>query len=251
MLVDRGFLYRNGGGWQLREGELPLPESVQGIIAARIDALQPDEKLVLQDAAVIGRGFWPDAVAAVGGLERAEVGHILRSLEQKELVRRLGTSAVAGELQYSFRHALVRDVAYGQIPRAERTLRHLLAASWIESLGRREDHAETLAHHYLAAVEYARRRRAGELVLRRRERREPCAKRATERCRSVRSRRAARFFRGGARPLARGRSRAADRALLPRQGALAERRPRTRACWKRRATRSSPRATSTVLRSAT
>ena len=155
MLVDRGFLYRNGGGWQLREGELPLPESVQGIIAARIDALQRDEKLVLQDAAVIGRGFWPDAVAAVGGVERAEVGHVLRSLEQKELVRRLGTSAVAGELQYSFRHALVRDVAYGQIPRAERTLRHLLAATWIESLGRREDHAETLAHHYLAAVEYA------------------------------------------------------------------------------------------------
>jgi class 3 adenylate cyclase/tetratricopeptide (TPR) repeat protein len=155
MLVDRGFLYRNGGGWQLREGELPLPESVQGIIAARIDALQLDAKLVLQDAAVIGRGFWPDAVAAVGGLERAEVGHILRSLEQKELVRRLGTSAVAGEHQYSFRHALVRDVAYGQIPRAERTRRHLLAASWIESLGRREDHAETLAHHYLAAVEYA------------------------------------------------------------------------------------------------
>ncbi|MEP7334163.1 MAG: AAA family ATPase [Actinomycetota bacterium] len=155
MLVDRGFLYRNGGGWQLREGELPLPESVQGIIAARIDALQTDEKLVLQDAAVIGRGFWPDAVAAVGDLERAEVGHILRSLEQKELVRRLGTSAVAGELQYSFRHALVRDVAYGQIPRAERTRRHLLAATWIESLGRREDHAETLAHHYLAAVEYA------------------------------------------------------------------------------------------------
>ena len=155
MLVDRGFLYRNGGGWQLREGELPLPESVQGIIAARIDALQRDEKLVLQDAAVIGRGFWPAAVAAVGDLEPPDVGHLLRSLEQKELVRRLATSAVAGEHQYSFRHALVRDVAYGQIPRAERTRRHLLAATWIESLGRREDHAETLAHHYLAAVEYA------------------------------------------------------------------------------------------------
>ena len=155
MLVDRGFLFRNGGGWQLREGELPLPESVQGIIAARIDALSGDGKLVLQNAAVIGRGFWPDAVAAVGGLEPGNVGHLLRSLEQKELVRRLATSAVAGDLEYSFRHALVRDVAYGQIPRAERTRRHLLAATWIESLGRREDHAETLAHHYLAAVQHA------------------------------------------------------------------------------------------------
>ena len=155
MLVDRGFLFRNGGGWQLREGELPLPESVQGIIAARIDALPADEKLVLHDAAVIGRGFWSGGVAALAGVDRDEVERTLRLLEQKELTRRLATSTVAGELQYSFRHALVRDVAYGQIPHAERTRRHLLAAAWIESLGRREDHAETLAHHYLAALEYA------------------------------------------------------------------------------------------------
>jgi class 3 adenylate cyclase/tetratricopeptide (TPR) repeat protein len=155
MLVERGFLYRNGGGWQLREGELPLPESVQGIIAARIDALLPDEKRILQDASVIGRGFWPGAVAAVTGVEPASVERTLRGLERKELIRRLATSAVAGELQYSFRHALVRDVAYGQIPHAERSRRHLLAAAWIESLGRREDHAETLAHHYLAALEFA------------------------------------------------------------------------------------------------
>ncbi len=155
MLVDRGFLYRTGGGWQLREGHLPLPESVQSIIAARIDALPPDEKRVLQDAAVIGRGFWPGGVAAVVGVERDEVEPILRALERKELVRRLASTAVAGELQYSFHHALIRDVAYGQIPHAERTARHLLAASWIESLARREDHAETLAHHYLSALGYA------------------------------------------------------------------------------------------------
>jgi class 3 adenylate cyclase/tetratricopeptide (TPR) repeat protein len=155
MLVDRGLLFRDGGGWQLREGELPLPESVQGIIAARVDALPTDEKRVLQDAGVIGRGFWPAAVAAVSGLDRDHVERTLRSLERKELARRLAASAVAGELQYSFRHALVRDVAYGQIPHAERTGRHLLVATWIESLGRPEDHAETLAHHYLAALEYA------------------------------------------------------------------------------------------------
>ena len=156
MLVERGFLYRNGGGWQLRDGELPLPESVQGIVAARLDALDPDEKAMLRDAAVIGRGFWPAAVAAVSGLDRSTVDDALFSLERKELVRRVSTSAVASELQYSFHHAVVRDVAYSSIPRVERSAKHRLAAEWIESLGRREDHAETLAHHYLSALEYAR-----------------------------------------------------------------------------------------------
>ena len=155
MLVERGFLYRDGGGWQLREGELPLPESVQGIIAARVDALLPDEKRILHDASVIGRGFWPGAVAAVAGVERTAVERALRGLERKELVRRLGTSAVAGEIQYSFHHALIRDVAYGQIPRADRAHKHCLAAEWIEALGRPEDHSETTAHHYLAALEFA------------------------------------------------------------------------------------------------
>jgi tetratricopeptide (TPR) repeat protein len=156
MLVERGFLYRNGGGWQLRVGELPLPESVQGIVAARLDALDPDEKAMLRDAAVIGRGFWPAAVAAVSGLDRSTVDDALFSLERKELVRRVSTSAIASELQYSFHHAVVRDVAYSSIPRVERSAKHRLAAEWIESLGRREDHAETIAHHYLSALEYAR-----------------------------------------------------------------------------------------------
>jgi tetratricopeptide (TPR) repeat protein len=61
-----------------------------------------------------------------------------------------------GESEYAFRHALVRDVAYGQISRARRGEKHLLAAGWFESLGRPEDHAETAAHHYLGALEYVR-----------------------------------------------------------------------------------------------
>jgi tetratricopeptide (TPR) repeat protein len=63
---------------------------------------------------------------------------------------------MAGESEFAFRHVLVRDVAYGSIPRAERSERHRRAAEWIESLGRPEDHAELLAHHYLAALELAR-----------------------------------------------------------------------------------------------
>jgi tetratricopeptide (TPR) repeat protein len=122
-----------------------LPESVQGIIAARLDALAPDEKSVLQDAAVMGKVFW---LGALGVDERR-----LHALQQKEFVQRARRSSVAGETEFSFKHVLVRDVAYGQIPRAERAQKHLRAAEWIESLGRPDDHAEMVAHHYANALE--------------------------------------------------------------------------------------------------
>ena len=136
--------------------DLPLPDSVQAIVAARLDSLPVPEKAVLRDASVVGRGFWPKAVAAICGFVNEDVHAHLRSLEQKEFVRRLGSSVIGGEMQYSFHHALVRDVAYAQIPRAERANKHRLAAEWIEALGRPEDHSETIAHHYLQALEYAR-----------------------------------------------------------------------------------------------
>jgi predicted ATPase/class 3 adenylate cyclase len=156
MLVERGLLYRNGGGWQLRERDLPVPESVQAIIAGRLDGLPADEKAVLRDAAVVGHGFWPQAVSAVSGLEGSVVDDALHVLERKEFVRRAAHTAVASERQYSFHHALVRDVAYGQIPHVDRPEKHCAIAEWIEALGRPEDHAETIAHHYLLALEYAR-----------------------------------------------------------------------------------------------
>ena len=133
-----------------------LPESVQGIIAARIDGLPSEEKAVLQDASVIGQGFWVGAVAQLSGASRWSLEEILHRLERKEFVRRERRSAVAGEPQYGFHHVLVRDVAYAQIPRTARAERHALAAQWIETLGadRPEDHADLLAHHYVSALEY-------------------------------------------------------------------------------------------------
>jgi tetratricopeptide (TPR) repeat protein len=82
----------------------------------------------------------------------------LHALGRKEFVRRERRSSVAGEEQYTFLHVLVRDVAYGQIPRGGRSARHRAAAEWIASLGvdRSEDRAEMLAHHYLSAIELAR-----------------------------------------------------------------------------------------------
>ncbi len=135
-----------------RPTETVVPETVQGMIAARIDTLSPEEKALLQNAAIVGRVFWLGAL----GRERWTIEERLHSLERKEFVRRELRSSVAGEDEYVFRHALVRDVAYEQIPRSERADMHRDAAEWIESLGRLDDHAETLAHHYAAALEFAR-----------------------------------------------------------------------------------------------
>ena len=136
--------------------DLELPESVQGIIAARLDALDAVDKELLQDAAVVGKVFWTGALAAVTGRDRFELEERLYELERRELVRRERHSSVAGESEYAFRHVLLRDVAYGSIPRAARVERHRLAAEWIESLGRPDDHADLLTHHYLAAIDLAR-----------------------------------------------------------------------------------------------
>jgi class 3 adenylate cyclase len=125
--------------------DLPLPETVQGLIAARLDGLSPEEKRIVQDASVYGKVFWAGAIDAHDDA--------LHSLDRKGILRRERRSAVGGESQYVFRHVLVRDVAYGQIPRASRGEKHIGAADWIESLGRADDHAELVAHHLAAAAE--------------------------------------------------------------------------------------------------
>jgi class 3 adenylate cyclase/tetratricopeptide (TPR) repeat protein len=135
---------------------LRLPESVQGIIAARLDALPIDEKLLLQDASVVGKVFWLGALERIGGRDRGDAELLLHRLERKEFVRRERRSSVGEESQYLFSHLLVGDVAYAQIPRAARSEKHQRAAEWIESLGRPEDHAEMLAHHYLTALDLDR-----------------------------------------------------------------------------------------------
>ena len=140
----------------LERGDLvELPETVQGIIAARLDALAPEEKRLLQDAAVVGKVFWFGVLERIGGAAGSEVEDVLRRLERKQFVQRARRTSVAGEAEYAFRHVLLRDVAYAQIPRAVRGEKHRRAAAWIESLGHAEDHAELLADHYANALEYA------------------------------------------------------------------------------------------------
>jgi class 3 adenylate cyclase/tetratricopeptide (TPR) repeat protein len=132
---------------------LRLPESVQGLIAARLDGLAPDEKSLLQDAAVIGKSFWLGGVVALTKVERRRAEELLHGLVRKQFVQPIRRSSVATESEYAFEHVLVRDVAYGQIPRARRAERHVLAAEWLVSLiGDSGDHVEMLADHYVRAL---------------------------------------------------------------------------------------------------
>jgi DNA-binding SARP family transcriptional activator len=134
-----------------------LPESLQAVIAARLDTLAPAAKQTAMDAAVVGEVFWPGAVAAISGLDEAQVDERLLQLATGEFVRPARVSSVAGQRQHAFLHVLVRDVAYAQIPRAQRARKHQAAAAWIEQLAgeRVIDHAELIAHHYVAALQHA------------------------------------------------------------------------------------------------
>ena len=95
MLVDRGILIHRGRTASIAPGaDIPLPESVQGIISARLDTLAADLKALLQDAAVVGKVFWAGALAEIGGREPGEVELALHELSRKELVRPARTSSM-------------------------------------------------------------------------------------------------------------------------------------------------------------
>ncbi len=150
MVRDRGMSLQAPGG-----STLPVPETVHGIVAARLDALPAAEKAVLQEAAVLGPVGWVGALAEIGGRDPADLDNRLRRLEARELLQLDLQAAAAGHAGYAFRHVVVRDVAYNQILRAERMDKHLAAAAWLERLGadRAAERADLLAYHYRSALE--------------------------------------------------------------------------------------------------
>ena len=154
MLIDRGYLARRDRRWVLiATEELPLPESVQGVIAARLDALSAHEKQVLRDAAVVGKVVWVGAVAYLGDRGKWAVEAELQTLVRKQFLWRQRDSSLEGEGEYVFQHALTRDVAYSQIMRSERADKHERAAHWISEGSTRDDRLELIAHHWLAVLE--------------------------------------------------------------------------------------------------
>jgi class 3 adenylate cyclase len=133
--------------------KVEIPDTVQGVLTARMDLLGRLERRVLQSAAVVGRSFWPGAVARLLDTDPSRVEESLRRLEERGLVMASLSSAMAGEREYVFRHILTRDVAYESLPRRQRGASHARVAGWIEeATGERErEFVELLAYHYLQA----------------------------------------------------------------------------------------------------
>ena len=149
-LIDQGVLERTDGIWTARPtAGFEIPDSVQAVLAARIDLLGDAEKAALQAAAVIGRIFWTSPVyELVPGMEPD-----LRALEDRDFIRRRSGSSLEGELEYAFKHALTREVAYAGLPKGRRARLHAMFAEWIARVGGgRDEHAPLLAHHFAEAI---------------------------------------------------------------------------------------------------
>ena len=149
-LIDRNLLQRANGSWRLAElpSDFDVPDTVQAVVAARVDLLGEAEKQALQAAAVIGRIFWAGAV-----YELVDGQPDLRVLEDRDFVRRRLGSSMAGEREYAIKHALTREVAYDSLPRARRAGMHARFAQWVEHRAASPDEvAPILAHHYTEAV---------------------------------------------------------------------------------------------------
>jgi class 3 adenylate cyclase/tetratricopeptide (TPR) repeat protein len=157
MLLDRGLLAQDGTRYVLtgEVADLEVPETLQALVAARLDNLDPSERALLQDAAVIGLSFTPAALTAVSRRADAEVNSILDGLVAKQLLAYTDDVRSAELGQYSFLQGLLRTVALSTLSRRDRKAKHLAVAehlkqSWGEEAG---DIAEVLASHYLDAVE--------------------------------------------------------------------------------------------------
>ena len=159
-LIDEGHLVREGGRWRALDEieEVVIPDTVQAVLAARFDLLDAQDKRVLQAAAVVGRVFWPGPAALLAHLPDEVVDAALRILEDRELVVSRLTSSLAGQEELTFKHVLIRDVAYESLPRRERTDAHAAVAGWIEETAgdRAGEMSELLAYHLSTAVALSR-----------------------------------------------------------------------------------------------
>jgi len=150
-LIDRQLLERQNGSWHLAHlpSDFAVPDTVQAVVAARMDLLEPDEKQALQAASVIGRIFWAGPVYELVQAAQPD----LRILEERDFIRRRPGSSIAGDREYAIKHALTREVAYASLPKARRAHLHSAFARWLERTGDgRDEYAPLLAHHYAEAV---------------------------------------------------------------------------------------------------
>jgi class 3 adenylate cyclase/tetratricopeptide (TPR) repeat protein len=157
MLLDRGLLEQDGSVYRTT-GEitdLAIPETLQALIAARLDGLDAQERAIVQDGSVLGRSFFKEGVAAVGGAPLPLVEPVLTRLVRKEVLTLKIDPRSPDRGQYSFLQDLVRQVAYGTIAKRERKTKHLAAAAFLteQSVGDEAEFVEVLANHFVQAYE--------------------------------------------------------------------------------------------------
>jgi class 3 adenylate cyclase/tetratricopeptide (TPR) repeat protein len=160
-LLDEGRIVHGDAGWRVVGdlGDFDLPDTVQAVLAARIDLLDAPDKEVLQQAAVVGRIFWNGSVAALLNGAGSDLDEALRRLEERDFVLARLASSISGQEEFIFKHILTRNVAYETLPRRSRGVAHANVAAWIETQSgeRRGELVELLAHHYSEAHESLQR----------------------------------------------------------------------------------------------
>jgi tetratricopeptide (TPR) repeat protein len=159
MLLDRDLLARDGDVYRPTGPieALDVPETLHALVAARLDGLSPDERGVLQDAAVLGKSFTKPGLTALSGRDDATLDALLTSLVRKEVLSVQADPRSPERGQYSFLQDLLKRIAYDTISRPERKTRHLAAAAHLERVGgsAETELVEVIAAHYLDAYEAA------------------------------------------------------------------------------------------------
>jgi class 3 adenylate cyclase/tetratricopeptide (TPR) repeat protein len=133
---------------------LAVPETLTALISSRLDALEPADRSLIHDAAVLGQSFSAEALGAVSGVAAGELTTHLTALVRREILTRQADARSAEIGQYVFVQALIREVAYNTLSKKDRKARHLAAARFFEQLGS-DELASILAGHYLAAHDNA------------------------------------------------------------------------------------------------
>ncbi|HVB24407.1 MAG TPA: adenylate/guanylate cyclase domain-containing protein [Ktedonobacteraceae bacterium] len=185
MLIDQGVLLYENGCWHVGKANedvlnelaspatppndtlidlhyvfpLPrVPDTIQGVLAARVDLLNQTEKRVLQHASIIGRTFWLSALLELASdLSATFILETLNLLIQRDFIvesEQRGRSFVEHDRVFSFKHVLIRDVVYNNVPRIRRSQEHARLAFWLEKQteGHTELFAELLSYHYQQAL---------------------------------------------------------------------------------------------------
>ncbi|CAN5726317.1 adenylate/guanylate cyclase domain-containing protein [soil metagenome] len=155
MLVDRGDLVPDDGSYRLTRPleRLDVPDSLHSLIASRLDALPPPDRALLQDAAVLGKTFTLDALAAVADADD-DVEARLKDLARRELLTVENDPRSPERGQYGFMQSLIQEICLATLSKKERESRHLRAARYFESVDEGEL-AGVIANHYLEAYRAA------------------------------------------------------------------------------------------------